>query len=57
MPSVPFLYGRMIPTIPQTGKDLSFAREKIREGFVKTVFEELSAVYAHDLMKEGKMLS
>ena len=49
MPTVPFKYGRRLPSIPQTEKDLSFAWDKISKDLAERVIEEVprAVSYTH----------
>ena len=57
MPTIPFVVGRKLPSIPQTEKDFTFASHKILKGVEGRVFELASAEHAQRCLGEGKLIS
>lgn len=57
MPTVPFMHGYNIPSIPLTERDLSFAWGKISKGLEEHVIEEIKEEYALKCFAEGEKVS
>lgn len=55
MPTVPFVHGLKLPSIPQAEKNLSFASDKISYGLATWVFEYVTKAYSYSQIKEGKL--
>ena len=57
MPTVPFTEGVILPAIPQTEEDRAFARNDLREGLRRGVYERVSGLYVREQVARGRMVS
>lgn len=57
LPSLPFTVGRVLPSIPQTEADRSFASADLAKGLQEGIYEGVSSGLIQEQLKQGKLVS